>query len=255
MDRSELKKRWEAEEAKVFRGWDFSELNGRMEEEALPWDYPAQVRQQMNQETMMLDMGTGGGEFLLSLSPPPGRTFATEAYLPNYELCRAKLPAYGIEVAKVEKDDQLPYEDEFFNLVINRHESFSAKEVYRILKPGGVFITQQVGGQNNRELSRELLGEGAMETPAEFDLAHTVRDILEAGLNVEVQQEFFPEVKFHDVGALVYYAKIIEWEFAGFSVERCFEKLCELQNQVEQVGFVSTREHRFLILARKEKKG
>ncbi|MBW4840743.1 MAG: class I SAM-dependent methyltransferase [Paenibacillaceae bacterium] len=253
MDRSELKKRWEAEETKVFQGWDFSELNGRLEEEGLPWDYRALIQQQMNPETVMLDMGTGGGEFLLSLSPPPGRTYATEAYPSNYELCLAKLPAYGIEVSKVEEDDQLPYEDGLFSLVINRHESFSAKEVYRILKPGGVFITQQVGGQNNRGLSRDLLGDGAMETPVGFDLAHTVRDILEAGFNVEVQQEVFPKLKFRDVGALVYYAKIIEWEFAGFSVELCFEKLCELQNRVEQTGYVSSREHRFMILARKER--
>ncbi|GIP49965.1 methyltransferase [Paenibacillus sp. J53TS2] len=253
MDRSELKKRWEAEEAKVFQGWDFSELDGRLEEEELPWDYRTLVQQEMSENAVMLDMGTGGGEFLLSLSPPPGRTYATEAYPPNYELCLAKLPAYGIEVSKVEEDDQLPYEDEFFNLVLNRHESFSAKEVYRILKPGGVFITQQVGGRNNRELSRNLLGEGAMKTPAEFDLAHTVRDMIEAGFDVEVQQEAFPEVKFRDVGALVYFAKILEWEFADFSVERCFEKLCELQNIIDQTGFVSSREHRFLILARKER--
>lgn len=251
MDRNELKKRWEAEEVKVFQGWDFSALNGRLEEEELPWDYRTLVQQEMNENTVMLDMGTGGGEFLLSLSPPPGRTYATEAYLPNYELCRAKLPAYGIEVAKVEEDDRLPYEDEFFDLLINRHESFSAKEVYRILKPGGVFITQQVGGQNNRELSRYLLGEGAMETPADFDLAYTVQDLLEAGFDVEVQRELFPEVKFRDVGALVYFAKIIEWEFAGFSVDRCFDKLCELQNKVEQTGHASSREHRFVILARR----
>ncbi|WP_232729813.1 class I SAM-dependent methyltransferase [Paenibacillus phocaensis] len=251
LERSELKKLWEAEEAKGFQGWDFSALNGRLEEEELPWDYRAMVQQHLHQETVMLDMGTGGGEFLLSLSPPPGRTYATEAYQPNYELCQAKLPAYGIEVAKVEEDDRLPYQDEFFDLVINRHESFSAREVYRILKPGGVFITQQVGGQNNRELSRYLLGEGAMETPANFDLAHTVRDLTEAGYTVEVQQEFFPEVRFREIGALVYYAKIIEWEFAGFSVERCFEKLCELQDQLEQTGYVSSREHRFMILARR----
>ncbi|WP_178025162.1 class I SAM-dependent methyltransferase [uncultured Paenibacillus sp.] len=253
MDRCEWRKRWEAEEAKVFQGWDFSELNGRLEEEELPWDYRALVQGQLNQSTVMLDMGTGGGEFLLSLSPPPGRTYATEAYLPNYELCRAKLPAYGIEVAKVEEDERLPYEAEFFDLVMNRHESFSAKEVYRILKPGGVFLTQQVGGLNNRELSRDLLGEEAMETPADFDLAHTVRDMMEAGFSVKIQREYFPEVKFRDVGALVYFAKIIEWEFAGFSVDRCFEKLCELQNKVEQTGYVSSREHRFIIMARKER--
>ncbi|GJM83496.1 hypothetical protein HMSSN139_59920 [Paenibacillus sp. HMSSN-139] len=58
-------------------------------------------------------------------------------------------------------------------------------------------------------------------------------------------------MKFRDVGALVYFAKIIEWEFTGFSVDRCFDKLCELQNKVEQTGHASSREHRFVILARR----
>lgn len=46
--------------------------------------------------------------------------------------------------------------------------------------------------------------------------------------------EFFPMQKFFDIGALVYFAKIIEWEFPDFSVEKCFEKLCKLQSILEE---------------------
>ncbi|MNI47880.1 hypothetical protein D3C73_1024200 [compost metagenome] len=196
-------------------------------------------------------MGTGGGEFLLSLSPPAGRTHTTEAHLPNYELCQSTLPAHGIDVSFVQDDYTLPYESRFFDLVINRHESFSAEEVYRILKPGGVFITQQVGGMNNRELSRFLLGDEGMITDAGFNLSQTVTELGQAGFTVLKRREFFPTLQFTDVGALVHFAKIIEWEFAGFSVNRCFEQLCLLQEQVEQEGFVTSKEHRFFVSARK----
>ena len=37
------------------------------------------------------------------------------------------------------------YGDSSFDLVINRHEIFGAKEVFRALKPGGLFLTHQVG--------------------------------------------------------------------------------------------------------------
>ncbi|WP_246061505.1 class I SAM-dependent methyltransferase [Paenibacillus oralis] len=251
INRNELRKRWQVEEAKGFRGWDFSYLTGRMAEEELPWDYETSVKSLMDGDTVMLDMGTGGGEFLLSLSPPPGRTYATESYPPNYELCRAKLLAYGIEVKFVEDDDVLPFEDGLFDLVINRHESFSPREVSRILKPGGVFVTQQVGGMNNRELSRFLLGEGAMTTPADFGLAQTAEALEKAGFMVLDRQECFPQLRFKDVGALVFFAKIIEWEFAGFSVDRCLERLLELHEAAERDGEVTSREHRFFILARK----
>ncbi len=42
-------------------------------------------------------------------------------------------------------------------MIINRHESYSVKEVSRILKKHGTFITQQVGGLNNKEIN-EFLG-------------------------------------------------------------------------------------------------
>lgn len=251
MNRNELRVYWQSEEEKGFQGWDFSDLDGRMKEEELPWDYKKTVLKHLGKETVMLDMGTGGGEFLLSLAPAADRTYATEAYLPNYELCLAKLQPYGVTVKLVESDGDLPFEDNMFDLVVNRHESFSAGEVYRILKPGGTFITQQVGGGNNRQLSRFLLGEQAMVTDAGYNLARTADELEQAGLKVLEQKEFYPELRFYDTEAIVYFAKIIEWEFSGFSVDRCFEKLCRLQEQIEEDGYVASREHRFFILARK----
>lgn len=43
---------------------------------------------------------------------------------------------------------------------------------------------------------------------------------------------------FYDVGALVYFAKIIEWEFPGFSVDACFGNLCKLQKELDANGFI-----------------
>jgi len=63
--------------------------------------------------------------------------------------------------------------------------------------------------------------------------------------------EYFPKLKFFDVGALVYYAKIIEWEFPNFTVDNCFKQLCELQLLIEQQGFIESIEHRFIIVAKK----
>ncbi|WP_365845908.1 hypothetical protein [Clostridium sp.] len=40
-----------------------------------------------------------------------------------------------------------PFEDNTFDIVINRHESYCVSEVKRILKTDGIFIAQQVGGK------------------------------------------------------------------------------------------------------------
>lgn len=67
----------------------FLYLAGRMEEEELPWDYKANVQARMSGDTVMLDMGTGGGEFLLSLSPPADYNLSQTA---------GELKAAGFEV-------------------------------------------------------------------------------------------------------------------------------------------------------------
>ncbi|WP_241781577.1 methyltransferase domain-containing protein [Paenibacillus sp. DMB5] len=250
IDMDYWKKSWLQEEQRSFRGWDFSALAGRMDEEALPWDYEAAVRTYMNAAAgNLLDMGTGGGEFLLSLSPPPGRTYATEAYPPNVEICSKLLPPHGIELRQVYSDDELPFADGLFELVMNRHEAYSSREVYRILQLGGVFITQQVGGRNNRALSEYLLGEEAAPADHQFSVEPVCSELQRSGFKVIEAAEMFPLLRFRDIGALVYFAKIIEWEFPGFSVEKCYDRLVLLQQQLERDGYIASMEHRFMIVA------
>lgn len=249
-----LKEYWLSEERKGFQGWDFSYINDRTEEETLPWDYDKIVRQYLKPGHILLDMGTGGGEYLLSLGHPYKNTYVTEAYPPNVELCMKKLKPLGIEVRQVFDDADLPFDDGMFDIIINRHESFDVNEVYRLLKPKGLFITQQVGGLNNKELSKFLIDDFKEITNSNHDLSNNLELIQKAGFIVLKSEEYFPYLKFYDIGALVYFAKIIEWEFPGFSVDRCYEKLCQLQSIVDKQGFIESREHRFIIVAQRSEK-
>lgn len=61
-----------------------------MEEESLPWNYKDIVKSYLKPEYKLLDMGTGGGEFLLSLNHPYENTLVTEAWIPNVKLCQEK---------------------------------------------------------------------------------------------------------------------------------------------------------------------
>ena len=56
---------------------------------------------------------------------------------------------------------------------------------------------------------------------------------------------------FYDVGAFVWFARVLPWEFPGFSVDRCFERLLRMQAVVEKEGKVQGTIHRFLIVAEK----
>ncbi|MBR4394300.1 MAG: class I SAM-dependent methyltransferase, partial [Oscillospiraceae bacterium] len=147
MTAEELKAIWKGEEDCAFiKGWDFSHIRGRYEEEnRLPWDYEAIIRSTLKDEMKLLDYDTGGGAFLLSLGHPYENTAATEGYPPNVELCRKKLLPLGIELRECKDATHIPFDDGSFDIIINRHGDFYPPEIRRLLKPDGLFITQQVG--------------------------------------------------------------------------------------------------------------
>ena len=252
MNTNELIKGWKAEENIAhIHGWDFSHIDGRYtEEENLPWDYREMILRYLEPEMRILDIDTGGGEFLLSLNHPYENTAATEGYSPNVELCRHVLPPLGIDFRPGDGTKELPFENGSFDMVINRHGDFNAAEILRILKSGGLFITQQVGAENDRELVELLCGETELPFPEQY-LDITSRKFRDAGFEILDAQECFRPIKFFDVGALVWFARIIEWEFPDFSVETCVERLLKAQQILEKNGCIEGKIHRFLLVAQK----
>ncbi len=251
MNYDKLKEQWKAEENFAFQGWDFSHIDGRMQTDELPWDYETTLRQYLKPTDRLLDMGTGGGEFLLTLGHPHELTAVTEAYPPNVELCRHRLAPLGITFAQTyDDDDKLPFADESFDIVLNRHESFDLAEVHRVLKPDGYFITQQVGYANNNDLSAKLIDGFEPPDPGHC-LEYWLTELERLNFSVLTADEAFPTERFADVGALIYYAKIIQWEFPNFSVDTAFDRLCDCQRELEKFGFIAGTAHRFIIAARK----
>lgn len=247
LGRRELLERLRAEETEPFAGWDFSHLRGRMVEESEPWDYTGLVLNALPTTTSLLDMGTGGGEFLIGLRPLPPDTRATESYAPNLPIARRRLEPLGIAVVAIEDDTRLPFAAATFDLVINRHESYDPPEVYRILRPGGRFITQQVGGQNNTDLNRLLGAPNADFGMAEWDLAFAEAQLRDAGFAIECAEESFPTARFTDVGAVVYYLKVIFWQIPDFAVDRYADRLEDLDRRVRAGESITVLSHRFFL--------
>jgi len=122
-DELQLREQWLAEEAAGISWWDFSRLDGRVVTEPLPWDYRQIVEKYLKPDFELIDLGTGGGEFLLSLHHPYDKTHVTEAYPPNIELCLARLTPLGIKVREAADESTIPYADNKFDIVLSRHES------------------------------------------------------------------------------------------------------------------------------------
>lgn len=248
MDAAQLIQQWQSEAEQPFTGWDFTPLKGRYHQETPPWSYTDRVRALLPGKQHVLDMGTGDGKQLLSFREfLPSNTLATEGYAPNLPIAQANLQPHGISVVHYdsEQDTRMPFVDNQFDLILNRHESFDVTEVTRVIRPGGIFYTQQVDGRNLDDLRAVFGGEPSYP---HVRLDHFEAQIMSAGLVVVQSGDWQGKATFSDVGALVYYLKAIPWEAPpDFSVERYQKQLLHLHRS-QQLTFGIRR---FFIKARK----
>jgi SAM-dependent methyltransferase len=234
-----------------FSGWDFSVMGERWVSENPPWDYLSLAGDKVRNAGCVLDMGTGGGEALSQISNLPPATFATEGYPPNVRVAHQRLSPLGIHVVQVDgQEDHLPFAADSFSLVLNRHESFNPVELHRILQPGGRFLTQQVGGRDNFRLNELLQNEPSLKyadcLPEPFCAAMEA-----AGLVILNCLQAFPKSTFKDLGAVLFYLKVITWQIEDFNIEEYRPRLEALHRRILDEGGLQTTQHRFLIEALK----
>jgi SAM-dependent methyltransferase len=252
-------------EAETLRrsGWDLSVLGDRLVIAPLTWDFTALVERHARSAPDLLDLATGGGEWLASLAKRPPRTVATEAWPPNVAVAGQRLRALGVTLVETEaapdnvdqRDGEtrgrLPFPDQSFALVTSRHSSFVASEVARVLDRDGVFLTQQVGGAYGDFYA-------ALDLPPppaslrQWDLALAEEQLTHAGLRVVDSGQGTEVTSFGDVGAFVWYLETVPWTVENFSVEAHRAALERLHEQMANDGPLRVRLPAFWLKATKQ---
>lgn len=230
-------------------GWDFSWLNGRATEERPSWGYAKMMAKRMAAASAALDIQTGGGEVLASVPRFPALTVATESWPPNVARATRLLHPRGVAVVAHDDAEPLPFAENAFDLVVSRHPvDVWWQEVFRVLRPGGKYFSQQVGPRSVAELTEFLMGpqpggnserEPGVAMAAAQSVGLTVTDLRAESLRTE----------FFDVGAVIYFLRKVIWIVPGFTVDGYRAKLKALHDQITERGPFTATTRRFLIEA------
>ena len=231
-------------------GWDFSWFDGRATEERPPWGYARLIGERMGLVASALDVETGGGEVLASVPRPPPLLVATESWPPNVAVARANLAPRGAHVVAVADAPTLPFVADSFDLVTSRHPVVVLwEEIARVLRPGGAYLSQQIGPGTNRELTDFMMGPQPVNQRRSPEYLRTAAE--RAGLEVVDLRSCALRVEFFDVAAVVHFLRKVHWTVPDFTVERYEDRLRGLHEHIECDGvFVSTAQ-RILLEARK----
>jgi ubiquinone/menaquinone biosynthesis C-methylase UbiE len=105
-----------------------------------------------------LDIGTGGGEALLTIAEAALLLVGIDHSVGMIETAHANLAESSKSNVRILHMDaaKIDFPDHFFNIVSNRHCSFNTIEVARILASGGFFLTQQVSEDDKFNIKRAL---------------------------------------------------------------------------------------------------
>jgi SAM-dependent methyltransferase len=231
-------------------GWDFSWFEGRATEERPPWGYARLMGERMARVGAALDVETGGGEVLASVAQPPALLVATEGWRPNVEVARTRLQSLGARVVAAADAPALPFVDASFDLVVSRHPVVVLwREIARVLRPGGSYLSQQIGPGTNRELTDFMMGPQPVNDSR--SAASARRGAEAAGLEVLDLRECALRVTFYDVGAVILFLRKVPWTVPDFTPEAYDAQLRRLHSRMEREGpFVSTA-RRLLVEARR----
>lgn len=230
-------------------GWNFSHLKKTVKGDI--WDFFERVKQYCKTSDCILDIGTGGGENLLKLASSVNKIIGIDTSKEMIEAARQN--AQNFSRNKIDflhmNSDNLDFQDDYFNIVTSRHCPFIAKEVKRVLKPGGVFLTQQVSERDAWNI-KEAFGRGQSYYSRDGILKEQYfSNLKEAGFSkIEVEEYdvivFYERVE--DILFLLMHTPIIP-EFGKYDNDQYI--LAKLVKDYITPYGIMTNEKRFMIIA------
>jgi len=238
----------EAERAPV-ETWDFKWLDGRAVEERPSWHYFDRVAERATLATRMLELQAGTGSMIGRLPVLPELAVATEGFAPSVSVAAPRLRMRGVHLLVTSQTVRsLPIADASFDLVVSRHPvDVWWGEIARVLRPGGAYFAQHVGPHSLRDLGEQLGGAWPARSERDPDVERRAAEA--AGLDVLDVQTERTRVAFHDVGAVVYFLRLVPWIVPNFRVATHRDRLRSLHDRIARDGVFETTSSRTLIEA------
>jgi ubiquinone/menaquinone biosynthesis C-methylase UbiE len=234
-----------------YNGWDFSRVTSISEGET--WTFFDEVTKRCKKTDLLLDIGTGGGEALLSIADVALFLVGidqSEGMIQSATANLKKSNKANIRFIQMEAEN-MAFPEFFFDVVTCRHSEFDANEVSKVLANDGIFLTQQVS-KNNKLNLKQAFGRGqGFGTDRGSLLDKYLTELAVAGFHDIQSFEFDATEYFQTYEDLVFFLKYTPVIPNFGQSEHDFEILHKFIESNQTAKGIRTNMERFMIVARK----
>lgn len=211
--------------------WDFSDIKCKTEK-LTDWDFYDKIQENTSTTSLCLDIGTGGGEKVLTRYPDVGMVIATDFSQEMIKTAKENLNKDPNKKVKFTYMDSMnmKFPNEIFDLVSARHTKIDAKQIYDCLTKGGALIIEGIEKKDCWDI-KELFGRGQAYNDEVSIAEIDYEDIVKAGFS-KIERATILENEYYetadDLMALLLKTPILddfsEVENEGFERKNMIEK-------------------------------
>ena len=158
-----------------------------------------------------------------------------------------KLADRNVKVTKLTNEGKLPFKDERIDVIVNELSNYDKYDLYRVVKPGGYIIVNQMGSDNYKELINIFL---PFKLHGRWDREASCQTLSDIGLEIIDSVEEHGYVRFDTLASFIQFMKGITK--ADITQDRFMNFYSHVLKQIKDKKYFELTTHRFMVVARKK---
>ena len=208
------------------------------------------IEDYLNEENHLAVISVDGGNFTSQFEKLPPITYSVEL---NPTKARETLEEKGVKVTTFTSQGKMPFKDEADVYAENHRKIYIAManydkfEMYRILKPGGYLVVDQLGSDNYKEIINMFI---PFKLKGQWNKEACQSTLTEIGFDIVDSYEDVGHIRFHSLSAVLAFMKSISPERVE-KYEQFMNFYADVLKKIKKNQFYEITTHKFMVIARK----
>ncbi len=201
------------------------------------------IEKYLEPEDHLAVMASDGGKFLKMLRNLPPITYLVDI---NNQAQNNQFDDQ-VKITKLTAEGQMPFKEEKLDVVISAMANYDKYEMWRILKPGGRVIIEQLGTDNYKEIMHSFI---PFRIKGHWDLSSAQETLRQIGFDIEESYEDRGFIRFNSIKALVNFTKGIVPAKVE-TAESFMSFYLNASKSIKEKSYFDLTTYRFILVAKK----